>query len=52
MPIALLLTPWWIWLQAFKKRCPYMIDGYYRIVVWPLTLSKKIRSYRQNDRFY
>ena len=51
MPIALLLTPWWIWLQPFETKCPDMIDGYYRIVTWPLTMSKKIRSYRSDDQF-
>jgi len=51
MPIALLLTPWWILMQPFEKKCPSMMDGYYRIVTWPLTISKKIRFYRQNDRF-
>jgi len=51
MPIALFLTPWWILMQPFEKKCPNMMDGYYRIVTWPLTISKKIQSYRQNDRF-
>jgi len=51
MPIALLLTPWWILMQPFEKKCPNMMDSYYRIVTWPLTISKNIRSYRQNDRF-
>ena len=51
MPIALLLTPWWIWLQPFETKYPDMIDGYYRIVTWPLTMSKKIRSYRSDDHF-
>jgi hypothetical protein len=51
MPIALLLTPWWIWMQPFDRKYPDMISGYYRIVIWPLTISKKIRSYTENDRF-
>ncbi len=51
MPISLLLTPWWIWLQPFERKCPNIMDGYYRLVTWPLTISKKIRSFRQNDRF-
>lgn len=51
MPLALLLTPWWIWLQPFERKCPDMINGYYRLVTWPLTLSKKIRSYQDNDHF-
>ncbi len=28
MPIALLLTPWWILMQPFEKKCPNMMDGY------------------------
>jgi hypothetical protein len=51
MPIALLLTPWWIWMQPFENKCPDIMNGYYRIVTWPLTISKKIRFYQQNDRF-
>lgn len=51
MPIALLLTPWWIWLQIFERKCPDMMDGYFRIVTWPLTLSKKIRGYQRDDQF-
>jgi hypothetical protein len=51
MPIALLLTPWWILMQPFEKKCPNMMDGYYRIVTWPLTISKNIRCFRQNDHF-
>ena len=51
MPIALLLTPWWIWLQIFERKCPNMMDGYFRIVTWPLTLSRKIRGYQNDDRF-
>lgn len=51
MPIALLLTPWWIWLQLFERKCPDMMDGYFRIVTWPLTLSKKIRGYQRDDQF-
>jgi len=51
MPIALLLTPWWILMQPFERKCPNMMDGYYRIVTWPLTISKKIRFYSPNDRF-
>ena len=51
MPFALLLTPWWIWLQPFERKCPNMMDGYYRLVTWPLTLSKNIRSYQDDDRF-
>ena len=51
MPIALLLTPWWIWMQPFENKCPDIMNGYYRIVTWPLTISKKIRSYQQKDRF-
>jgi hypothetical protein len=51
MPIALFLTPWWIWMQPCERKCPNMMKGYYRIVTWPLTISKNIRSYRQNDRF-
>jgi hypothetical protein len=50
MPIALLLTPWWIWMQPFERKCPTMMKGYFRLVTWPLTISKNIRSYRQNDR--
>lgn len=51
MPIALLLTPWWIFMQPFERACPNMMDGYYRLVTWPLTISKNIRSFRQDDRF-
>jgi hypothetical protein len=51
MPFALLLTPWWIWLQPFQRKCPDMMDGYYRLVTWPLTLSKKIRLYQDDDHF-
>jgi hypothetical protein len=51
MPIAFLLTPWWIWMQPFQRQCPNLINGYYRIVTWPLTLSEKIRSFRQNHYF-
>ena len=51
MPTALLLTPWWIWMQPFGFFCPKLIEGYSRIVTWPLTLSKKIRSYCNSDDF-
>lgn len=51
MPLALLLTPWWIFMQPFERACPNMMNGYYRLVTWPLTISEKIRSYGENDRF-
>jgi len=51
MPFALLLTPWWIGLQPFSKLCPNIFNGYYRLVTWPLTISKNIRSYSSDDRF-
>ncbi|CAF0729119.1 unnamed protein product [Adineta ricciae] len=51
MPLALLLAPWWVWLQVLESKLPYLINGYYRIVTWPLTLSQNIRSYRQDDYF-
>lgn len=51
MPIALLLTPWWLCLQIFERKCPDMMEGYFRIVTWPLTLMKKIRGYQNDDRF-
>lgn len=51
MPLALLLTPWWICLQPFERALPNLMYGYERLVTWPLTLSKNIRSYQQSDRF-
>ena len=51
LPVSLLLTPWWIWMQPFEGLCPTMMDGYYRIVTWPLTMAKNVRSYRNTDRF-
>ena len=51
MPLALLLAPWWVSLQVLESKLPYLINGYYRIVTWPLTLSQNIRSYRQEDYF-
>ncbi|CAF3339725.1 unnamed protein product [Rotaria sp. Silwood1] len=51
MPIALLLTPWWISMQPFERACPNMMNGYYRIVTWPLKISKNIRFYRTSDQF-
>ncbi|CAF3430250.1 unnamed protein product [Rotaria socialis] len=51
MPIALVLTPWWIFMQPCKKACPNIMNGYYRIVTWPLKLSKNIRFYRKYYRF-
>ena len=51
MPIALLITPWWIYMQPCEGACPTMMSGYYRIASWPMTLSKKIRSYQDSDTF-
>ncbi|CAF3836338.1 unnamed protein product [Rotaria sordida] len=51
MPVALLLTPWWISMQPFERICPNMMNGYYRLVTWPLKISKNIRFYRTNDQF-
>ena len=51
MPLALFLTPWWILMQPCQKKCFNMIDGYYRIVTWPLKLSRNIRSYQRNHHF-
>ncbi|CAF0811558.1 unnamed protein product [Adineta steineri] len=51
IPFALLLTPWWIWMQPFEKICPNIMNGYYRLVTWPLTISKNIRFYRTDDHF-
>ncbi|CAF1668509.1 unnamed protein product [Rotaria magnacalcarata] len=51
IPIALVLTPWWIFLQPCKNACPNIMNGYYRIVTWPLKLSKNIRFYRIYYKF-
>ena len=51
MPIALLITPWWICMQPCERACPLMMMGYYRIASWPMTLSKKIRSCQDSDTF-
>lgn len=51
MPFAVLLTPWWIGLQPFSQLCPNMMSGYYRLITWPLTIGKHIRSYSAKDRF-
>ncbi|CAF4903528.1 unnamed protein product, partial [Rotaria sp. Silwood2] len=47
----LLLKPWWISMQPFERASPTIMNDYYCIVTWPLTISKNIRFYRTNDTY-
>lgn len=51
LPVALLLTPWWIFFQPFSFLCPTIFSGYTQIVTWPLTLMKNIRFIEKQKSF-